>query len=120
MMAHGKLASPFIHGRRAHSAPASKSGQVAGAGERANSRTRHNAPRDGNHSSEHATRDAANKAWHATRNEQSTRNQAFDAMMAHARQLATQADQAEGAHKLALLWMAQGIAAEIARKQAMH
>lgn len=112
MMAHGKLASPFIHGRRAHSAPASKAGQVAGAGERANSRTRRDAAHD--------AREATNKAWHATRNEQNTRNRALDAMMAHARELAAQADKAEGAHKLALLWMAQGIAAEVARKQAMH
>ena len=119
MMAHGKLASPCIHGRRASSAPASKARQVAGAGERAN--TRHAVkPHNTQHVASNVSREMAQREWHATRERQNTRNEALDAMMAHAKQLAAQADKAEGATKLALLWMAQGIAAEVARKQALH
>lgn len=117
MMAHGKLASPFIHGRRASSAPASKAHQVAGAGERANTRHKSNHTQ---HVASNVSRETAQREWHATRERQNTRNEALDAMMAHAKQLAAQADKAEGATKLALLWMAQGIAAEVARKQALH
>lgn len=122
MMAHGKLASPYIYGCRAHQAPASKARQVAGAGERANSRRGNvngNKQSAHEHNNERAQeRTKAREAWHATVKQQNTRNDALAQMMRYAQDLATQADAAEGAHKLALIWMAQGIAAEVARKEA--
>lgn len=105
MMAHGKVASPYIYGPRTRgSAPAGKSQQVAGAGKRANSRT--------------ATlqRVQASREHIQRLNEQRAVTDGIAYMLSVAREFEAMANDKDNPNRLAARWIAQTIGADAARR----
>lgn len=105
MMAHGKVASPYIYGPRTRgSAPAGKSQQVAGAGQRANSRT--------------ATlqRVQASREHIQRLGEQRAVMDGIAYMLSVAKQFESMADNKDNPNRLAARWIAQAIGADAARR----